>query len=155
MDELWKVLIPAIALVLGTLIGGLLTIITTIIINSNNRKLEKIKVHDNPKFQALIRLVLFASHIRNRSFPLAENKIPDFMSIMNEYSDEMLSNSLYFNKETQEILDEFDENYGCLNAPELVSETIDDVHEFIETELFAKSERLRDLAKTQAKELLK
>ena len=150
----WKVIIPAVCVILGALITGAITIVLAIVNNANNRKLEKIKIHTSPKLEALQRLMLFATKMRNSSFPLAENKIGAFMDTMNQYSDEILSDALYFDQETQGILDEFDENYVCLNRSELLPETHHEVQEFIETELHEKAGELRKCAKKQADNLL-
>lgn len=150
----WKVIMPVIGVVLGAVLTGAVALISATINNAHNRKLEKIKIHTSPKFEALRRLMLFATRMRNNTFPLAENKLHAFLNIMNESSDEILSDALYFDEDTQLILDEFDNNYVCSNSGDLISETHDEVSNFIENELFKKAGTLRDLAKKQANDLL-
>ncbi len=146
----WKVIMP----VIGVVLGAVIALVSTLLVNANNRKLEKIKIHTTPKFEALRRLMLFATRMRNNTFPLAENKTQEFTAIMTDHSEQILSDALYFDDETQQILDDLDENYVCLNSGDLISETRDEVNNFIESELFKKAEELRELAKKQANDLL-
>ncbi|MFX0212267.1 MAG: hypothetical protein ACFFDT_40210 [Candidatus Hodarchaeota archaeon] len=130
-----------------------LPIIRDYINNRTKIHLERLKLHDKDRIEAYKRLFLLARKLKNISFPLAEHKRRDFERVMLEYYIPRIeSDAVYFDSDILKILDEFEDNYICMTAPELIAEIHpEETEEFFEKKLFSLSKELQDLVKQKIK----
>jgi len=147
------VIINGILILTGIFISLLFPLIRDFINNRSKIRLEKVKLHDKDRIEAYKRLFVFARELRSRSFPLAENKREDFKRTMSKYYNvDILPDSVYFDSDILEILDEFEDRYSCIKAPELLAEIHPEEHEdFFENKLYSLSIKLEELVKKKIK----
>jgi len=147
-----------IAIVTGTftlsaaIVGFLVSVIRDAVNNKNQLRLERLRLHDKDRIEAYKRLFLFARKLANRTFPLADDKKSDFMHLMSKgYVGKLENDYLYFSSGIIKILDEMEERYICMTAPELIDEMDkDEQRSFIENSLFRLA---KDLAKQVKKDI--
>lgn len=137
--------------ILGVVVGGLIGIITIILNNWNQIKLEKIKLHSKDSFDAHKEVFMLAHKICNNCFPLSERKRVYFIVLMKDsYINRIERNYVYFSLAITKILDHFNDMYQCIEKYEL-QEFTEDIEEFLEKDLFDEATKLADIVKKECK----
>lgn len=140
---------------LGTFVGGTITaavtLLKTLLDNRAKIKTEKLKIHDSNVIEAHKDLFVFAQRISNETFPLAEYKYDNFRTIMSDLFGSVEHNRIYFSKEINEILEEFNNAYVCMTSPDLITEAEDYVKDFVDNKLFDSANKLKALIQKEAR----
>jgi len=100
--------------------------------------IERVRLHEKDKVEALKRLLKFAREMRNGTFPLAEEKRRAFLNIMrSHFFGKLELDYVYFSDEVTKLLDDLEERYICMTRGELIPEMdAKEENEFIEHKLF-------------------
>lgn len=128
--------------------GAALPLIKDWLNNRHQFRIERLKLHDSARVEAYKRVALFAGKISGSVFPLAEDKQSAFNRIMRKhYLGQIEQDYIYFNSRIQGILDEFEEQYVCMNRLELIPETEAEREQFLEKRAFDLAQSLRQEAR--------
>ena|SRR5438445_8034663 len=111
-------------------------------------EVEKLKIHEKDRTLAHKKLFIFAQHLEDETFPMAECKRLEFIRIMDgEYLGSLQMEAVYFSEEINKTLDQFRGMYSCTTRGELGPETEDEVTRFLEEEVFEDARKLAVLAR--------
>lgn len=148
MDKAAYALVGAIV---GGTITGAITLFKTFLDNRAKIRIEKLRIHDDNVIEAYKRLFVFAQRLSNETFPLAEYKFDNFRRMMANSFESIEFDRIYFSKEINDILEEFNSAFVCMTSPDLIPETEDYVKDFIENKLFDNANKLKALTQKEAK----
>ena len=140
-----------VGVIVGGTIPGAITLFKTLLDNRAKTRIEKLRIHDSNVIEAYKKLFIFARRLSNKTFPMAENKYDNFIRIMKNSFESVEFNSIYFSKEINDILEEFDSAFICMTSPDLIPETEDYVKDFIENKLFDRANKLKALTQKTTK----
>lgn len=107
-------------------------------------EIERVKLFDKDRTEAYRKLLRFAHKLKNRTFPLAEDKRKEFIRIMEQdYVGSVEQELIYFDEASAKILDELESHYVCMSHPDLIPEMDqDEERRFLEDRLFVLSNEL-------------
>lgn len=138
-------IITGVATVAGAIAGAVITNVSNGWHDKNQYKIEKMKLHAIDKLAAYKRLSSFGKLLRRRAYPMSEDKdkISSFEEIMKQqYFGKLENDSVYFSPRINKILNEFEDNYTCMNDPDLIADTGESAKNDIKETLFNRVEEL-------------
>ncbi|MDD3740593.1 MAG: hypothetical protein PHH30_05065 [Bacteroidales bacterium] len=122
---------------LGIIIGAMFSLFGVLLKENLSRskqiKLEKLKLYDNKKRKAYVKLYEFTARSFFNNFPPDDSR-KDFLGIMQDYFKNVKPNYLFFDKATKKELQKLESQYYSLITPEFIS--IVPFEEFFRNHLF-------------------
>jgi hypothetical protein len=112
----------ALSAFVGVVIGSAFPVISTILSNRAALRLERLRIHEGQRRAAYLSLFRFTRRLRNRIFPLAENKQTELHDAIEEHFASL--DFTYYGNRTAEILDKLDDASVSTTHPDLVSEEL-------------------------------
>ena len=133
---------------IGIVLGGAIGIINTIITNSANIKLERLKMHGGAKIEAYKNLFIFSETILKNCAP-DEDMVRGFLDVMrNKFGQKIFPNYMYYSKKIRDLLAKFKNHYDYWNHPDFFDE--EKGRKFISDELLPLALKLQELSIKEA-----
>jgi hypothetical protein len=128
----------------GSLLTGLIGMGSSWLNSRKQIEIEKFKSHESEIVKAYQALFSFSESVSNTLFPLCSEKESEFSYLMKNDFPKVRPYRIYYSKQINKILDEFREIYECSTNPDLISDSEDDVRDFVDNKAFPLANDLRE-----------